>query len=217
MSRKKVIVKASTRFRPRCDGHPLHRQTGTLTMDRVILEHHVTSFRKKATRCFATPPYQPFSDRTQERPRPPILDHREILDQATLAAYKETTRSRSISRAPVVCLVADSRGENRLLTKGLRRSFPVVPGSSSREIFSPWTPSSSRIEGRIRAPHTMASRPRVHTGAELKTAYSKDDEIRSCLDRYVAFLDPRRQRAPADAALQKHGVVVKILTGATTW
>jgi Mg2+-importing ATPase len=49
---------------------------------------------------------------------------------------------------------------------------------------------------------------------ERLAAYSKDDERNLVLRGYVAFLDPPKESAgPAIAALQKHGVSVKILTG----
>jgi Mg2+-importing ATPase len=49
---------------------------------------------------------------------------------------------------------------------------------------------------------------------ERRAAYSKEDETDLVLRGYVAFLDPPKESAgPAIAALQKHGVTVKILTG----
>ena len=49
---------------------------------------------------------------------------------------------------------------------------------------------------------------------ERRPAYSKEDESDLVLKGYVAFLDPPKESAgPAIAALQKHGVAVKILTG----
>ena len=49
---------------------------------------------------------------------------------------------------------------------------------------------------------------------EKKTAYSKDDEQELVLKGYLAFLDPPKETtAPAIAALQQHGVAVKVLTG----
>ena len=49
---------------------------------------------------------------------------------------------------------------------------------------------------------------------EKRAAYSKDDECDLILKGYVAFLDPPKETAAtAIAALQKHGVTVKVLTG----
>ena len=49
---------------------------------------------------------------------------------------------------------------------------------------------------------------------EAKPAYSKDDERDLILRGYVAFLDPPKDTARAAiAALQEHGVAVKVLTG----
>ena len=49
---------------------------------------------------------------------------------------------------------------------------------------------------------------------ESKPAYSKDDERDLILRGYVAFLDPPKDTArSAIAALQEHGVSVKVLTG----
>ena len=49
---------------------------------------------------------------------------------------------------------------------------------------------------------------------EPKPAYSKDDERDLVLRGYVAFLDPPKETAEAAiAALQEHGVAVKVLTG----
>jgi Mg2+-importing ATPase len=49
---------------------------------------------------------------------------------------------------------------------------------------------------------------------ERRPAYSKEDETDLILKGYVAFLDPPKETAgPAIAALHKHGVAVKVLTG----
>jgi P-type Mg2+ transporter len=47
-----------------------------------------------------------------------------------------------------------------------------------------------------------------------KPAYHKEDEKDLILKGYIAFLDPPKETAgPAIAALQKHGIAVKVLTG----
>ena len=49
---------------------------------------------------------------------------------------------------------------------------------------------------------------------EKRAAYSKADECDLILKGYVAFLDPPKETAAtAIAALQQHGVTVKVLTG----
>lgn len=54
-----------------------------------------------------------------------------------------------------------------------------------------------------------------HEGvAALSTAYGKTDECDLTLEGYVAFLDPPKETArEAIAALQQHGVTVKVITG----
>ena len=54
----------------------------------------------------------------------------------------------------------------------------------------------------------------AYRDCEPKPVYSKEDEQELTLKGYIAFLDPPKETAaPAIAALQKHGVTVKVLTG----
>jgi Mg2+-importing ATPase len=54
----------------------------------------------------------------------------------------------------------------------------------------------------------------AYRDVETKTSYSRDDEKDLVLRGYVGFLDPPKETAAtAIAALQKHGVTVKVLTG----
>jgi hypothetical protein len=51
-------------------------------------------------------------------------------------------------------------------------------------------------------------------GSDRRAEYSKADETDLVLRGYVAFFDPPKETAgPAVAALQQHGISVKILTG----
>ena len=49
---------------------------------------------------------------------------------------------------------------------------------------------------------------------DKRAAYSKADESDLILKGYIAFLDPPKETATqAIAALQQHGIIVKVLTG----
>jgi Mg2+-importing ATPase len=54
----------------------------------------------------------------------------------------------------------------------------------------------------------------AYRDCEPKPIYTKEDEEKMILKGYIAFLDPPKDTAaPAIAALKKHGVTIKVLTG----
>jgi len=100
MSRKKVIVKRLNAIQNLGAMDILCTdKTGTLTMDRVILEHHCDVIQKESDAvlvdAYLISHFQTGLRNVLDRA---ILDHREVLDQVTLAPTKRSTRSRSTSR-----------------------------------------------------------------------------------------------------------------------
>src|ERR1700687_4965017 len=56
----------------------------------------------------------------------------------------------------------------------------------------------------------------AYRDSQPQAAYHKEDEKNLILKGYIAFLDPPKETAgPAIAALQKHGIAAKVLTGDT--
>ena len=221
MSRKKVIVKRLNAIQNLGAMDILCTdKTGTLTMDRVILEHHCDVIQKESDAvlldAYLISHFQTGLRNVLDRA---ILDHREILDQATLAAYKKIDEIPfDFKRRLMSVIVATPEGKHRLLTKGAPEE--VFPRCTRFELEEDLLPMDPIIIEDLKEEYERLSTNGFRVLAvaykepELKTAYSKDDESDLVLIGYVAFLDPPKDSAaPAIAALQKHGVVVKILTG----
>ena len=221
MSRKKVIVKRLHSIQNFGAMDVLCTdKTGTLTMDRVILEHHCDVVREEddgvLVAAYLVSHFQTGLKNVLDRA---ILDHHEVLDLVPIERYRKVDEIPfDFSRRIMSVVVETPQGSHRLLTKGRRRkSSAAAPGSS-------WTATSFAMEQIIiedlkeEYEHLSADGFRVlavaYKDIPPRAAYSKDDESDLILIGYVAFLDPPKDSAgPAIEALQRHGVTVKVLTG----
>jgi P-type Mg2+ transporter len=221
MSRKKVIVKRLNAIQNLGAMDILCTdKTGTLTMDRVILEHHCDVVQKESDAvlldAYLISHFQTGLRNVLDRA---ILDHREVLDQVTLAAYKKIDEIPfDFKRRLMSVIVETPEGKHRLLTKGAPEEvFPRCTQFELEEEILPMDPiliEDLKEEYERLSTNGFRVLAVAYKEPELKTAYSKDDECELVLIGYVAFLDPPKDSAaPAIAALQKHGIVVKILTG----
>jgi Mg2+-importing ATPase len=221
MSRKKVIVKRLNAIQNLGAMDILCTdKTGTLTMDRVILEHHCDVVQKESDAvlvdAYLISHFQTGLRNVLDRA---ILDHREVLDQVTLAAYKKIDEIPfDFKRRLMSVIVETPEGKHRLLTKGAPEEvFPRCTQFELEEEILPMDPiliEDLKEEYERLSTNGFRVLAVAYKEPELKTAYSKDDESELVLIGYVAFLDPPKDSAaPAIAALQKHGIVVKILTG----
>ena len=221
MSRKKVIVKRLNSIQNLGAMDILCTdKTGTLTMDRVILEHHCDVIQKESDAvlvdAYLISHFQTGLRNVLDRA---ILDHREVLDAATLGAYKKVDEIPfDFKRRLMSVIVETPEKSHRLLTKGAPEE--VFPRCTRFELEDEVLPMDPILIEDLKEEYERLSTNGFRVLAvaykepEVKAAYSKEDECELVLIGYVAFLDPPKDSAaPAIAALQKHGVVVKILTG----
>ncbi len=221
MSRKKVIVKRLNSIQNLGAMDILCTdKTGTLTMDRVILEHHCDVVQKESDAvlvdAYLISHFQTGLRNVLDRA---ILDHREVVEQANLAAYRKIDEIPfDFKRRLMSVIVETPEGKHRFLTKGAPEE--VFPRCTRFELEDEVLPMDPILIQDLKEEYERLSTNGFRVLAvaykepELKPAYSKEDECELVLIGYVAFLDPPKDSAaPAIAALQKHGVVVKILTG----
>lgn len=221
MSRKKVIVKRLNSIQNFGAMDVLCTdKTGTLTMDHVILERHCDVVQKDDYEvlldAYLISAFQTGLRNVLDRA---ILQHKEIPDQSILGQYAKVDEIPfDFSRRMMSVVVKQPAGEPRLLTKGAPEE--VFLRSTRFELDGEVLPMDPILIQDLKDEYERLSRDgfRVlalaYKDVEKKPAYSKNDEVDLVLRGYVAFLDPPKDTAaPAIAALQQHGVTVKILTG----
>jgi len=222
MSRKKVIVKRLNSIQNFGAMDVLCTdKTGTLTMDHVILEHHCDVVRKEDDEvlrdAYLISHFQTGLKNVLDRA---ILDHRQDIHE--LYSVEQHTKVDEIpfdfTRRIMSVVVAKPDGTHLLLTKGAPEE--VFQRCTRFELEGEVLPMDPVLIQDLRDEYQRLSSDGFRVLAvaykelERRAAYSKEDEKDLVLRGYVAFLDPPKESAgPAIAALQKHGVAVKILTG----
>jgi Mg2+-importing ATPase len=221
MSRKRVIVKRLNSIQNFGAMDVLCTdKTGTLTEDRVVLMRHCDVAGRESEQvlldgylisCFQTG-LKNLLDRA-------ILDSSDFHAKATVEKYTKLDELPfDFTRRMMSVLVQDPEGRSILLTKG-----------APEEIFLRCT--QFELDGKLSAMEpdrviglkqeydslsddgfrVLAVATKNLTG---KNICAKEDERDLVLRGYVAFLDPPKDSATrALAALHKHGLAVKILTG----
>ena len=221
MSRKKVIVKRLNSIQNFGGMDVLCTdKTGTLTEDRVVLMRHCNVAGRESDDVlldgYLISYFQTGLKNLLDRA---ILDCPDFHGKAVLEKYKKLDEIPfDFTRRMMSVLVEDPEGKAILLTKG-----------APEEVFLRC--SHFELDGKLSAidPDLMVGLKREYDDLsndgfrvlavatkELasKQICAKDDERELVLRGYVAFLDPPKDTAArALAALHKHGVAVKILTG----
>ncbi len=221
MSRKKVIVKRINSIQNFGGMDVLCTdKTGTLTEDRVVLMRHCNIAGRESEDVlldgYLISHFQTGLKNLLDRA---ILDSADFHGKAVVEKYKKLDELPfDFTRRMMSVLVADAEGKAVLLTKGAPED--VFHRCSHFELdgkLSPMEPD--RMVG-LKAEYDNLSNDgfRVLAVASKdlpgKQVCAKEDESELTLRGYVAFLDPPKDTAAsALAALAKHGVVVKILTG----
>src|SRR5271165_6353339 len=221
MSRKKVIVKRLNSIQNFGGMDVLCTdKTGTLTEDRVVLMRHCNVAGRETEDVlmdgYLISYFQTGLKNLLDRA---ILDSTEFHGKAMVEKYKKLDELPfDFTRRMMSVLVADPEGKAILLTKGAPED--VFHRCSQFELdgqLSPMEPD--RMVG-LKAEYDSLSNDGFRVLAVAtkdlagKQVCAKEDESDLVLRGYVAFLDPPKNTAsPALAALAKHGVAVKILTG----
>ncbi len=221
MSRKQVIVKRLAAIQNFGAMDVLCTdKTGTLTMDHIILQHHCDVAGEESQRVLlAALCVSQFQ-----------TGMRNLLDRAVVRFADEHGAHvpdgvRLVDELPfdfgrriMSVIVAMPDGTRRLIAKGAHEE--VLERCTAFESGGGTRPIAPDVIAEVRAKYEQLSADgfRVLAVAERvlppRDQYTVADEAALTLVGYVAFLDPPKDSAgPAVAALQRHGVTVKVLTG----
>jgi P-type Mg2+ transporter len=217
MSRKKVIVKRLNAIQNFGAMDVLCTdKTGTLTLDRVILEKHCDVVRDEDEAvlldAYLISHFQTGLKNALDRA---VLQHEEVrIDNHV----KVDEIPFDFARRMMSVVVETPEGKHRLLTKGAPEA--IFPRCTSFELRGEVYPMDPILMADLMEEYQDLSADgfRVlavaYKESERRGAYTKDDEAGLTLKGYIAFLDPPKETATAAVeALQKHGVTVKVLTG----
>ncbi|MFA5090100.1 MAG: magnesium-translocating P-type ATPase [Candidatus Omnitrophota bacterium] len=191
-------------------------KTGTLTMDRIVLEKHCDVVRKEDDGVLRFAYLNSFYQ----------TGLKNILDKAILKHEKLLVKQyRKIDEVPfdflrrIMSVVVESDGAHRIIVKGAPEE--IFKRCTKYELDGELLEMDSLILSDLEEEyHNLSSEGfRVLAIAykdigEKKEAYSKDDEKDLILKGYVAFLDPPKPSARrAIIALKRLGIDFKVLTG----
>src|SRR5579871_1286943 len=221
MSRKKVIVKRLNSIQNLGAMDVLCTdKTGTLTMDRIILEKYcdvmLNQDKEVLILAYLNSHFQTGLKNLMDRA---ILQHTEVHEHLTLPEYAKVDEIPfDFSRKMMSVVVKTPVNANRLICKGAPEE--VYKHCSSFALDGKVHPMDEVIPSNLKAEFDLLSADGFRVLAlayrdlEAKPAYTKDDEKDLILRGYVAFLDPPKDTArSAIAALQAHGISVKVVTG----
>ena len=195
-------------------------KTGTLTMDRVILELHCDVFRQDSEEvlrdAYLVSHFQTGLKNVLDRA---VLSHREVHEELSVEKFVKLDEIPfDFSRRMMSVVVEEPGGVRQLVTKGAPEAVfarcshfesegevfemePLLVGTLMQEVNE-----LSQDGFRVLA---VANRK-----VDARPAYSKADESNLVLTGYLAFLDPPKDTAgTAVTALRQHGITVKVLTG----
>jgi Mg2+-importing ATPase len=221
MARKKVIVKRLNSIQNFGAMDVLCTdKTGTLTRDHVILEIHCDVFKNESNpvlqNAYLVSHFQTGLKNVLDRA---VLEHPEIDKKASIENYKKVDEIPfDFSRRMMSVIVETPEGEYEILTKGAPEAIfsHCTMFESDGECF----PMQPVLTGDLIQEYNDLSADGFRVLAiaskkvDKRAAYSKADESDLVLKGYIAFLDPPKETAAqAIAALQQHGVTVKVLTG----
>ena len=217
MSRMKVIVKRLNSIQNFGAMDVLCTdKTGTLTLDRVILEKHCDVVNNESEEVLRMAYLNSFFQ----------TGLKNVLDRAVLATKEIAIAGYSkvdeipfdFGRKVMSVVVGNGGGGVRLISKGAPEE--IVKRCTRFELNGKILPVDPVLFADLKEEYYDLSADgfRVlaiaYKDVEKKAAYSKADEAELILMGYVAFLDPPKDSAAeALAVLQKHGVQVKVLTG----
>jgi Mg2+-importing ATPase len=222
MSKKKVIVKRLNSIQNLGAMDVLCTdKTGTLTMDRVVLEKHcdvqLDEDDDVLMLAYLNSHFQTGLKNILDRA---VLAHKEeIHDQFKVQAHRKLDEIPfDFVRRLMSVIVETPEGKTRLICKGAPEE--VFRRCSHFEYDGETLPMETVLIEDLREEYRRLSADGFRVLAiayrdlDRKPAYAKSDESDLVLRGYIAFFDPPKETtAPAIAALREHGVTVKVLTG----
>lgn len=226
MARRKVVVKRLNAIQNFGAMDVLCTdKTGTLTQDRIILEHHIDINEKTDDSVLRLAWLNSYHQSGVKN----------LMDQAVIRSSDLTSKTmrtalgyRKIDELPfdfvrrrLSVVVEGLKGEHLMVCKGaveemLAISTHIRDGDQVRELDDA---GRRKLEDMARRYNENGFRVLVVATRELpshgpSTQYKVDDERDLIVQGFLTFLDPPKETAgPAIAALAEHGVAVKVLTG----
>lgn len=221
MSKKKVIMKRLNAIQNLGAMDVLCTdKTGTLTIDKVLLERHCDVVRKDDEGvlqiAYLNSYFQTGLKNILDRA---ILVHKEAEDELHITNYKKIDEIPfDFSRKIMSVVVETPNGVHQIITKGAPEE--IFSRCTQFELDGEIFPIESVLISDLREEYNDLSKDGFRVLAlafkdlEKKEAYSKDDESNLTLIGYLAFLDPPKETAAAAIiALQNHGISIKVITG----
>jgi Mg2+-importing ATPase len=221
MSRKKVIVKRLNSIQNFGAMNVLCTdKTGTLTIDRVILELYVDVFKNENEEvlrdAYLISSFQTGLKNVLDRA---VLKHAELHGELGIEKYTKLDEIPfDFSRRMMSVAVQGPDGTCQLITKGAPEAVfaKCTRFESEAEIFDMEPILVGDLLEQVNSLNEDGLRVLAIATkkVEKRPTYSKADECDLVLTGYIAFLDPPKETAiAAIAALRQHGVIVKVLTG----
>lgn len=228
MGRKKVIVKRINAIQNLGAMDVLCAdKTGTLTMDKVILERHCNVMLREddgvLALAYINSHFQTGLKNVLDRA---VLAHVDTHARANIPEYTKVDEIPfDFQRRIMSVVVRTPQGKDRIISKGAPEA--IFPKCANAELDGALLPLDhlhidelkkeyellSADGFRVLAIATKDIEPRGAVAGNA-TPYGKADECDLTLRGYVAFLDPPKESAAAAIkALQGNGVSVKIVTG----
>ena len=221
MSKKKVIMKRLNAIQNLGAMDILCTdKTGTLTIDKVILEKHCDVVRKDdegvLQMAYLNSYFQTGLKNILDRA---ILVHNEAEDELHITNYKKVDEIPfDFSRKIMSVVVETPKGVHQIITKGAPEE--IFSRCTHFELDGEILPVESVLISDLKEEYDDLSKDGFRVLAlaykdlEKKEAYNKDDESNLTLMGYLAFLDPPKETASAAIiALQNHGISIKVITG----
>ncbi|HUB08735.1 MAG TPA: magnesium-translocating P-type ATPase, partial [Myxococcales bacterium] len=191
-------------------------KTGTLTQDRVVLEKYCDVVREEDRGVLELAYYNSFHQ----------TGLKNLLDKAVLAhGPPPETRVTKVDEIPfdfsrrVMSVVVDVDGHRWLIAKGapeaiFKRCGRVEIGGEVQDLDPLIFPDLQKELDQLQEQGFRVLALAYKDVPKDRSVFGKDDEQDLVLRGYVAFLDPPKESTrQALAALDKHGVHVKVLTG----
>jgi len=221
MSKKKVIVKRLNSIQNFGAMDVLCTdKTGTLTIDKGILEIYCDVFKKENQEvlrdAYLISHFQTGLKNVLDRA---VLQHQELHHELSLDKYRKVDEIPfDFSRRMMSVAVEGPDGERQLLTKGAPEAVfaRCTHFESEGEIFEMEPILVGNLIEQVNDLSEDGFRVLAIATKKLgkQNACSKVDEHELVLTGYLAFLDPPKDTAiKAVAVLRQHGVAVKVLTG----
>ncbi len=221
MSRKKVIVKRLNAIQNFGAMDVLCTdKTGTLTIDRVILEKYCDVVRKQDESvlelAYLNSYFQTGLKNVLDRA---VLEHRDLAEELVVSKYRKFDEIPFDFQRKVMSVVVETpTGGHRIVSKGAPEE--IFKRCTQFELEGELYPMEQLLIDELKEEYENLSADgfRVlalgYRDVEPKAAYGRDDEANLVLRGYIAFLDPPKDTAAAAIqALQRHGVTVKVITG----